>query len=353
MTDREGTLIARALATFAAAGAERLEPGYLQPAELLLDLYGEDIRSRAYTTSDPVLGEQVLRPDFTVPVVREYMRGERGPARYCYAGPVWRRQDYGSNRPREFWQVGFEIFGTSASTQDDAEVFSLIADLLPNGAYKAVIGDLDIAKTAVRTLPISAARRSALMRHIWRPNRFARLLDRYAGNGAFACDQLPLAELAAPSEVSGVRSAREIDERLAALREEAAQEPLSQQDLARLTSLMSLKGSPEACLQGLELLTKGISAFDPVVEGFADRLAALKSRGVDLSALVFDAAFGRETMEYYQGFAFGFLAEDGALVASGGRYDALTEKLSPDGIGASAVGGVIRPAAVLGVGGMG
>ena len=57
--------VERLLALFADAGALRMEPDILQPADVLLDLYGEDIRARAYRTDDPVLGEQMLRPDFS------------------------------------------------------------------------------------------------------------------------------------------------------------------------------------------------------------------------------------------------------------------------------------------------
>ncbi len=39
-------------ARFVALGAQVVEPPILQPAETLLDLYGEDIRARAYVTSD-------------------------------------------------------------------------------------------------------------------------------------------------------------------------------------------------------------------------------------------------------------------------------------------------------------
>lgn len=62
----------------------------LQSAELLLDLYGEDIRARAYVTSDALRGEQMLRPDFTVPVVQMHMAHGADPARYTYAGEVFR-----------------------------------------------------------------------------------------------------------------------------------------------------------------------------------------------------------------------------------------------------------------------
>ena len=82
----------RLQAGFINAGAVVLETSILQPADLLLDLYGEDIRARAYVTSDPLRGEQMLRPDFTVPVVQMHMAEGAEPARYTYAGEVFRRQ---------------------------------------------------------------------------------------------------------------------------------------------------------------------------------------------------------------------------------------------------------------------
>ena len=78
---------------FAAKGAQVVKADVLQPAETLLDLYGEDIRGRAYLTADPLRGEMVLRPDFTVPVVQMHMESHADPARYTYAGKVFRKQD--------------------------------------------------------------------------------------------------------------------------------------------------------------------------------------------------------------------------------------------------------------------
>ena len=40
---------------FEGAGAQVVETAVLQPAEVLLDLYGEDIRARAYVTSDAAM----------------------------------------------------------------------------------------------------------------------------------------------------------------------------------------------------------------------------------------------------------------------------------------------------------
>ena len=78
------------LAAFRAAGAVEVAPDILLEAETLLDLYGEDIRARAYVTQDPIRGEMMLRPDFTVPVVQMHMRNGAEPALYCYLGEVFR-----------------------------------------------------------------------------------------------------------------------------------------------------------------------------------------------------------------------------------------------------------------------
>ena len=72
---------------------------------MLLDLYGEDIRARAYVTSDALRGEQMLRPDFTVPVVQMHMEHGAEPARYTYSGEVFRRQE-DDPRPRQRIHAG-------------------------------------------------------------------------------------------------------------------------------------------------------------------------------------------------------------------------------------------------------
>ena len=91
----------RLLSRFRDAGATEIAPDILLPAGDLLDLYGEDIRARAYVTSDPMRGEQMLRPDFTVPVVQSHMAGGAEPARYTYAGEVFRRQEHDPDRSSE------------------------------------------------------------------------------------------------------------------------------------------------------------------------------------------------------------------------------------------------------------
>jgi ATP phosphoribosyltransferase regulatory subunit len=118
----------RLFAAFQAAGAVPVDADILLPAETLLDLYGEDIRARAYVTTDPLRGEMMLRPDFTVPVVQAHMAHGADPARYCYMGEVFRKQDHLGNRASEYVQVGFEVFDRAAPEAADAEVFALFRD---------------------------------------------------------------------------------------------------------------------------------------------------------------------------------------------------------------------------------
>ena len=126
MTGATSAEAARLAALFQAQGAKPVDADILLSADTLLDLYGEDIRGRAYLTTDPFGGEMVLRPDFTVPVVQMHMDSEADPARYTYAGRVFRKQEDDPSRQREATQVGFEVFDGSDPATSDATVFAAI-----------------------------------------------------------------------------------------------------------------------------------------------------------------------------------------------------------------------------------
>ena len=71
----------------------------------------------------------------------------------------------------------------------------------------------------------------------------------------------------------------------------------------------------------------------------------MAAAGIDTDALSFEASYGRTTLEYYDGFVFGFAMPGRPhlpAVATGGRYDTLTSVLGRrDPV--PAVGGVLRP----------
>ncbi|WP_406736114.1 ATP phosphoribosyltransferase regulatory subunit [Thioclava sp. GXIMD4215] len=334
----------RILQSFLSAGAQEIQPDILQPAEVLLDLYGEDIRARAYVTHDPGQGEMMLRPDFTVPVVQAHMAGGAEPARYCYLGEVFRRQDHlGSARAVEYQQVGYEVFDREDPETADAEVFALFNGLLSRLGLTATIGDLGILRAAVDGLDTMPARKAALSRHIWRPARFQKLLQRYAGLVPVPeTRRETLGGMRSEAPWIGLRSSGEMELRISVLKEEAEAAPISRADVDKLDALFALNCAAEDAPAALRALD--IPAIAPAIERLETRLAALKARRIDLGALRFDASHGRSTMEYYDGFVFSFATENPDMppVATGGRYDALTRILG-HGAEIPAVGGVIRP----------
>ncbi|MEM1351582.1 MAG: ATP phosphoribosyltransferase regulatory subunit [Pseudomonadota bacterium] len=354
MTSR-ADILARAdalRAHFIAAGAQPVETPVLQPAETLLDLYGEEIRGRAYVTSDALRGEQMLRPDFTVPVVEMHMAHGAEPARYTYAGEVFRRQEQDPTRANEFFQVGFEIFERADPSVSDAEVYASLAEIMAPLDLRAATGDIGILMAAVRGLHTTEARKAALMRHIWRPRRFRALLDRYAGRVEPSKTRLAL--LAGEFEPTGAahigrRSQAEIDARVALLREDAALPPLSKGEMELFDALLNVRETLPFAFQQLRDLAVDMPAISVALSAFEARLEALSARGVEVDSLPFEASYGRTSMEYYDGFVFGFYSPDRPdlpPIATGGRYDALTRRLGA-GREIPAVGGVLRPDLML------
>ena len=340
-------------AYFAAAGARPVETPNLQPAETLLDLYGEDIRARAYVTSDALRGEQMLRPDFTVPVVQMHMAHGAEPARYTYAGEVFRRQEHDPDRASEFVQVGFEVFDRQDAAAADAEVFALISQALSGLNLRAATGDIGILMAAVRGLRTSERRRAALMRHIWRPHRFRALLDRFAHRSPVPHARAALLEQVDPfaglAPEIGKRRRDEVAARIEALRADAAEPPISQIEMTALDALVTVRETVPFALAHLRDIAADLPQIRPALERAEARGVALAARGIDVDALDFEASYGRTSMEYYDGFVFGFYAEtrpDLPPIASGGRYDALTRHLG-GGAEIPAVGGVLRPGLML------
>jgi ATP phosphoribosyltransferase regulatory subunit len=344
-------------AAFLAEGAVAVDADILLPAGTLLDLYGEDIRARAYTTADPLRGELMLRPDFTVPVVQAHMAHGAEPARYAYLGEVFRKQDRPSTRPSEYLQVGYEVFDRSAPVQADAEVFALFNRLLGPLNLQARIGDIGILMAAVRGLSTTDRRKAALLRHVWRPKRFHALLDRFAGRAPVPAARAALLErlakdtpdalITAAGQFVGLRDATDIAFRAAALIADADAPPIVGAEADALDRLLAIAAPAPQAMAELQALTTQLPWIAPAIAQLNLRLDAFRQRGIATESLPFATTHMQSTLEYYDGFVFSFHAADPALspVASGGRYDALTAVLG-QGRSIPAVGGVVRPGLV-------
>ncbi|MGR3635844.1 MAG: ATP phosphoribosyltransferase regulatory subunit [Shimia sp.] len=336
-------------AQFQAAGAVSVETPVLLPVEVMLDLYGEDVRGRAYVTSDALRGEQMLRPDFTVPVVQMHMAHGAEPARYTYAGEVFRRQEDDAARANEYLQVGYEVFDRENPAASDAEVFAVVQAALGDVPVRAATGDIGILAAAVAGLDTTERRKKALGRHIWRPRRFKALLDRFAGRTELPASRVKLLAAENPLEHGfpdiGLRTQDDVAARIDWLREDAEMPAISAMQVELIEALLNVRETLPNALEHIRDLAVDMPAISEASFRLRDRIAAMDARGVDVENLDFEASYGRTSMEYYDGFVFGFYAEGRAdlpPVATGGRYDALTLVLG-QGREIPAVGGVVRP----------
>lgn len=348
---------------FAETGAEALDLPFLYPAEELLDLYGEDLRTRAFVHGDAERGDEMcLRPDFTVPVALHHRAGGWArEASYTYQGPVFRLQPSNADRPVEFLQAGIERFGDPRVAATDAAVFMTLRgglEALGIADPVATIGDLSIVLAVLDALDMPEHRRAALKRHLWRPARFQDLIRRACSQDApFEVQQQAIradgeardALIHAAGEIVGVRDVSDVTARLDALAARGADPQMSEQDARLVADVLKVQGPASDVSSRIRDLTQAVGVdIEEALNRFDRRLLLLLEQGCPPESLSFDAGFGR-TLEYYDGFVFELRApERGAHppLAGGGRYTAMTVRMgATDPV--PAIGGIIRPEAVL------
>jgi len=325
------------------AGYARAEPAILQPADVFLDLAGEDIRSRIFLTSGAEGEELCLRPEYTIPVSRAYLAGPQAGAQasFSYLGPIFRQRPGAAS---EFVQAGIESFGRTDIAVADAEIFALALD----AARAAGAGDLPVRfgdaglfnalLTALKLPPVWMRR---IRRSHMRGEKIADMVEPSTAAGVDHSGVLAALEgvdkqgaralvedllsIAGISSVGG-RSAGEIADRFL---EQASMRSATQlPDDARkvIEAFLAIRGEPKAALAALRKLASGAKLdLGAALDLFETRLAAMSARGVDVSKLTFAASFGRN-LDYYTGFVFE-AGEAGRPIVGGGRYDGLLRRL--------------------------
>lgn len=336
------------IALLAREGYGRAEPAILQPADVFLDLSGEDIRRRIFMTQDAEGRDWCLRPEYTIPVALDHIAsGSTEPAAYAYAGPVFRMR---AGEPGEFAQAGLESFGRSDFAATDAEIMALtieIAAALGLAQPRIAMGDVALLDALLDGLSVPPAARRRLMRAVVQGRGAAAVeaLDPPAGNGeadhagllkalegqdpkaarAFVEDVLSIAGI---STVGG-RTAGDIAERFLA-RAAERENPVSGEVKALLGQALAISGDPDTASAALRGLAQA-AALDlgAQVDAFDERTGFLAVRGVDVGAIAFSTAFARN-LDYYTGFIFELHdpgRTDGKPVAGGGRYDKVLGRL--------------------------
>ena len=360
-----------------------IEPGQILDADTLLDLYGEDVRARAFVFDGPE-GDLCLRPDLTLSICRYHLtrHPEQAQAGYIAAGPVFRRPLQGDARAGQFRQIGCERFGGDDPASVDADVFARTQSALIEAGctIEVTTGDLGILFSLIDAAPIPDRWRARLKRHVWRPRRFRALLQELSKDGTDEAGRLAflkalgglapeqaraavghMLDLSGTAHV-GLRTHEEISARFLEQAEDAQAHPLPREIVAAIEEVAALKAP---CADALERL-RGIGretalGIDAALARFERRMVALERAGIDAAMLPFDGDFGRN-LEYYDGFVFEIIdpalaaREDrrAAQLAGGGRYDSMLPAAarafaSPDPAAKGAIGTALRPETILAV----
>ncbi len=347
--------ITNIMALFEEAGALEIDLPSLLDATALIDLYGEDIRNRAYTITDPFGEKKILRPDFTVPVVQLHIASGNKRGRYSYTGPVWRFQPAGSKSPSEYYQSGFEYFHKTEPSEADAEVFELFWRYTDGLELNIELGDMGIIRAVVNCLDISENKRALLLRHLWRPDRFKQLLKQLSSDDSGVYFRGTLFQalknnvitdyIKSEGSIIGQRSIDEIISRSKELLNAELFKPIPEKVVSLVKILHSLDckliDAPKKIREFLHLGTE----LADVSDNLSSRIESMAKRGIDVTKLNFVTTLSGATPEYYDGFIFTSRirgAPNLPPVAQGGRYNALTSILGK-GAAIPAVGGIIRP----------
>ncbi|MEI2386391.1 ATP phosphoribosyltransferase regulatory subunit [Breoghania sp. JC706] len=333
---------------FQAGGYHHIAPPILQPADVFLDLAGEDIRRRLFLTSGQDGLDLCLRPDFTIPVARTHLSG--GPAAragaYCYSGLVFRQR---AGELGEIQQVGAENIGRTDRLAADADMLALAVEAVEKLGGKAPsirIGDEALFTGVVEALGLPTVWRRRLRDLFGERDRLDHAIARMAGSQGAEKDArigfLAALEGANPDaahavvedllsiagiEAVGGRTAGEIAERFLEQAALASGAGIGPETAATLTRFLDISGNPEEAGDALTLFAHeaGLDLSQPIAD-FRERARLISERGLPTDAITFAADFGRR-LDYYTGFVFELHDATGVRgrppIAGGGRYDKL------------------------------
>jgi ATP phosphoribosyltransferase regulatory subunit len=344
----------RLVSLFARAGYTRSEPAILQPLAPFLNLSGEDIRRRMFTTQDGEGRETCLRPEYTIPVALDYLSRlshKAGspplPAAFAYAGPVFRLR---SGESGEFTQAGLENFGREDTEAADAEILGLTLDgLRALGVMQPIVrmGDVGLLNAALDALAVPQAARRRFLRALATgadpiaaldpPEAQSASITDHAGLLAALEGQDPAAAKAFVEDVLSIaglsavggRSARDIAERFLS-RARDRDNPVAAPVRATLQALLAITADPDRALMALRQLADTTQLeIDAALTQLETRIGFMAACGVDLDAVHFSPAHARN-LDYYTGMTFEITDPEHPLIkplAGGGRYDKLLNQL--------------------------
>jgi histidyl-tRNA synthetase len=267
-------------------GYKEIETPIIESHALIAAKSGNEIRHRLFAFTDFSGRKLALRPELTASVARvvtNKLRTQPKPIRLGYIANCFRYDNPQLGRYREFWQAGFEMFG-SESPIADAEIVLTNLDLMRRvGLSEAFlkIGHVGILREILNTYEVQETTQNTIMGLIDSSHQ----------------DQVKktFTELNIPTE--------------------------GQDDIQQL---FALKGAqPTIFKQGETTLNKYPHAKTALAN--LQTIVTLIQQSTVPNNIIVDLGFARG-LEYYTGMIFEvYVPELGIALGGGGRYDKLVE----------------------------
>lgn len=310
----------------------RADVPILLPADPYFDLAGEEFGQRLLLTVGADGVEYCLRPDFTLPIAQTYLNnGQAGsPAAWSYLGRIFRQRTSG---PAEFAQAGLELIGQPDASAALDQVLRFAADAI--AAYgippRTTFGSVELFESFLAQLDMPDVWRPRIRHRFGHPLALARLLERLQHqsdetSAVFLAreelvTQAETALLDAGMSIDASRSPAEIADRMLEKQAlAAARVPI--ETLHTLARYLMISGDLEPAIAAVAKLAgeAGIEIAKPVT--------ALRRHAETLENMTvrFEASFSPR-LDYYTGIVFEHSTSGGKILASGGQYDRLMQRL--------------------------
>ena len=344
-------------------GYRYLDTPVLEPTELFLRKSGGELASRIYSFTDPGSNAVSLRPEFTSSVMRHYLEHASQtvlPARWQYAGSVFRYEDPRPDSGGQFTQIGAELVGPGGILAD-AEVLSLAAKVpsqLGVEGWWLELGDLDVLNSVLDPVGLSERARAFIagavprLRHekgampqllpqlleearhlhiIGRPPEDDHLVQAIEGlDDSHARVALRGLVQWGGGDRLGQREPEEVVDRLLRKLRRVDDEQVLRRGLELAADLAIVRGQPEASLAAAGAVVQAAGADGTAFRRLSQLLSLAQADSGIAGHLVMDFGMARG-LAYYNGVVFEVKHPDwdGSL-GGGGRYDALARALGSE-----------------------
>lgn len=340
---------------FGSYGYRCLDTPILEPTELFLRKAGGELASRMYSFTDAGSNSVSLRPEFTSPIMRHYLEHAAEidlPARWQYAGPVFRYEEGGQGNG-QFTQVGAELVGPS-SVLADAELLGLAAQVPSHLGWpgcRVEVTDLDVVHSVLDAVGVSERAKAFIISSVslLKEGRQAvpPILERTGelhlssqyGAGDYLSQAIEglddhqsrkvlqgLLQWSAADQL-GQREPGEIVDRLLRKLRGGDDANTLRRALELASDLAGVRGEPEACLKSAREVIREAGAATYAIDRFEELLGLVHAGPGAVQGLVVDLGLVRG-FAYYNGLVFEVSHPDcSGSLGGGGRYDGLATAL--------------------------